>query len=313
MSTIVNVSIVAAIATLADAIWYTFGVRHTLTAGVIHGAVVFAAVGGALGAASGRMVTGLPVGTLAGVAGAASYYALATVLDQPTDGRAILIAWMLTWGSLAALEGRWLRAPDRRPWRQIGVRGLTAAVGAGLAFSLVMGVLWGPPPEGGRNYLVQFLAWVFAWGPGIAVLALGQSRSRVAIESSDSLHRSRAVGAASPVDDEPEPLESDASLTGIQLLELIDRGETVYVLDVRSEGEYAAGHVPGAVNVPFTQVAARMDEVPGTTHDILVVYCGHGPRAYIAASSLRRAGRRRITYMSGHWASWQAAGLRVER
>ena len=99
----------------------------------------------------------------------------------------------------------------------------------------------------------------------------------------------------------------------MELLERIDRGETLRILDVRSEGEFAAGHVPGAVNIPFTKLLSRMDDVPGTAGDELILYCGHGPRAYIAATALRHGGRKRIVYLSGHWAAWQDAGLRVER
>ena len=73
------------------------------------------------------------------------------------------------------------------------------------------------------------------------------------------------------------------------------------------------GHVPGAVNIPFNQVPSHVDAVPGTGGDELILYCGHGPRAYIAATALRRGGRTRIVYLNGHWAAWQDAGLRIER
>lgn len=103
------------------------------------------------------------------------------------------------------------------------------------------------------------------------------------------------------------------SITVAELLERINRGDTVRILDVRSNGEFASGHVPGAVNVPFTEVRSRMADVPGAAGDELIVYCGHGPRAYIAVAALRAAGRKRITYMSGHWSAWQKAGFRIER
>jgi hypothetical protein len=74
------------------------------------------------------------------------------------------------WLLLAALEGRWLRAPDRRGWVEIGMRGVVAAVAGGLAFVLVRNMLWGRPPAEGRNYVVQFAAWSFAWAPGLLAL-----------------------------------------------------------------------------------------------------------------------------------------------
>ena len=148
MKIIVGVFAVAAVATVGDAIWYTFGVRHTLVAGLVHGALLLTTVGAVLGAASGRLVKGLPIGTLAGIGGAASYYVLVALVDGRTYGPAIPIAWVLMWLMLAALDGRWLRVP-RRPWPAAARRGLTAAVLGGVAFYLVVNILWGRPPAGG--------------------------------------------------------------------------------------------------------------------------------------------------------------------
>jgi rhodanese-related sulfurtransferase len=287
-TSIIGVLVVAAAATAGDFIWYTYGVGHTMVAGLIHGAVLLTTVGAVLGAASGNVVRGLPIGTLSGIGGALSYYALVAIVDRRTYGAAIPLAWIIMWLLLAVFEGRWLRAPSRRTWAAIAGRGLAAAIIAGLAFYLVMNTLWGRPPEGGRNYAVQFVAWAFAWAPGLLILGLGGTRGAV---SSDG---TRAIGSD----------ELGARIAG---------GERPRILDVRSEAEFAAGHVPGAVNIPFNKVPFLGDAVPGTADDELIVYCGHGPRAYIAAAALRHAGRGRIAYLDGHWAAWQRAGLPVER
>ena len=67
--TIVAGIVVAAAATLGDFIWYTVGVRHTMVAGLVDGALLLTAVGGAIGTASGRLAKGLPLGTLPVLAG----------------------------------------------------------------------------------------------------------------------------------------------------------------------------------------------------------------------------------------------------
>jgi hypothetical protein len=170
MKTIVGIAAIAAAATLGDFIWYTAGVRHTMTAGLLHGALLLAVFGAVLGSASGRVVKGLPIGAVAGIGGALSYYALILVMDSRTYGAAIPGAWVIMWVLLAALEGRWLRAPDRRSWTEVAIRGAVAAVLGGLAFALVMNILWGRPPADGRDYLVQFAAWAFAWAPGLLAL-----------------------------------------------------------------------------------------------------------------------------------------------
>lgn len=184
VKTIVPILIVAAVATLGDYVWYTYGVRHSLVAGIIHGALVLTSVGLVLGLASGRPVKGLPIGTIAGIGGALSYYVLVAVMDPRTYGTAIPGAWIIMWLLLAALDGRWLQAPERRSWAEVAGRGLVAAVLGSIAFHLVLDTLWGRPPAGGRNYAVQFLAWAFAWAPGLLSLMLGgASRATPALRS----------------------------------------------------------------------------------------------------------------------------------
>jgi hypothetical protein len=78
------------------------------------------------------------------------------------------------WVLVALLDGRWLRAPQRRPWGEIAMRGMLAAVLSGIAFFLVLNTLWGRPPATGKNYFVQFAAWVVAWAPGLLALTLGR-------------------------------------------------------------------------------------------------------------------------------------------
>ena len=173
MITIIGVLVVAAVATVGDFIWYSYGVRHTIVAGLVHGALLLTAVGAVLGATSGRVLKGLPIGALAGVGGAASYYVLVAVMDRRTYGSAIPAAWVIMWLILAALEGRWLHTPQRRTWAAIAGRGLAAALIGGAAFYLVMNMLWGRPPGGDRNYVVQFFAWAFAWTPGLFALTRG--------------------------------------------------------------------------------------------------------------------------------------------
>jgi rhodanese-related sulfurtransferase len=97
------------------------------------------------------------------------------------------------------------------------------------------------------------------------------------------------------------------------LLDRIDRGGASTILDVRTPAEFAGGHVPGAVNVPFTSVLAGTDDVRAQMSETVVVYCGHGPRAWLAGAALRRRGYTGITYLRGHMAAWRRAGLREER
>jgi hypothetical protein len=169
---------VALVATLGDYTWYALHVRHSVLTGVIHGAVLLTTVGAVLGLDANRMWKGLPIGALAGVGGALAYYLLAAVVDRRPYGLAIPAAWVTVWLLLAVLDGRWLRAPARRSWAEIAIRGALAAVFSGVAFFLVLNTLWGRPPASGKNYAVQFGAWVIAWAPGLLALTARSPQRR---------------------------------------------------------------------------------------------------------------------------------------
>ena len=168
---LIGIVIVAAVSTIGDYVWYEIGVEHRMWAGILHGAVLLTAVGGALGAATGRTLAGLPIGAVAGVAGALTYYALAPFIRSA----AMMVAWASLWVMLAILDGRLVRRA-KRPLRQCLVQGATAALLSGVTFYLVVASLWGRAPAGGRNYLLQFAMWTIAWAPGI--LAIGQELAR---------------------------------------------------------------------------------------------------------------------------------------
>ena len=67
---------VALVATIGDYIWFEYGVRHTATHGVLHGAALLLAVGLVLGQQAGRWIRGAVGGVLAGVGGALAFYAV---------------------------------------------------------------------------------------------------------------------------------------------------------------------------------------------------------------------------------------------
>lgn len=176
-TTVLGILAVAAVATAIDYAWYEYGIRHRMSAGVIHGVVLLTAVGVVLGVARGRVWRGVPLGALSGLGGALTYYLLIAVMDGRPYGTAIPAAWIAMWLILAALDGRWLRVPPR-PWSAVAARGLAAAVLGAVAFYLVLQTLWGRPPATGRNYLVQFLAWAFAWAPGLIALTIADRVDR---------------------------------------------------------------------------------------------------------------------------------------
>ncbi len=60
------------------------------------------------------------------------------------------------------------------------------------------------------------------------------------------------------------------------------------LIDVRAPEEFAAGHIPGAINIPLDELRARLPEVPKGRP--IAVYCQVGQRGYLATRILLHAG-----------------------
>jgi rhodanese-related sulfurtransferase len=73
--------------------------------------------------------------------------------------------------------------------------------------------------------------------------------------------------------------------------------EEMVLLDIRTPAEFAAGHVPGALNVPLDEIRGRLKEVPRDRP--LAVYCGVGLRAYLACRILDQEGFRTANLSGG--------------
>ena len=82
------------------------------------------------------------------------------------------------------------------------------------------------------------------------------------------------------------------------------------VIDVRTANEYASGHIPGAVNIPFDEVAQRIAEVDAPNG--VALYCMVGPRARKGEAALLAAGHTAVFHLDGGLAAWKQAGLPVE-
>ena len=98
-------------------------------------------------------------------------------------------------------------------------------------------------------------------------------------------------------------------MTPQELHDLIQSGKSPVIVDVRSGLEYRAGHVPGAVHVPFWSALWRTDEIPKSGQAPVVVYCAHGPRASLAGWALKLAGITNVVHMKGHMTGWHRLRL----
>lgn len=100
----------------------------------------------------------------------------------------------------------------------------------------------------------------------------------------------------------------------VQAAELLERAKKglVTVLDVRPSEEYAAGHLPGAINVPVGKLEGFLTKLPKRKE--VVAYC-RGPyclMSFDAVEVLRKRGWKARRLQDG-FPEWRAAGLPVER
>jgi len=117
-----------------------------------------------------------------------------------------------------------------------------------------------------------------------------------------------SVTAAAFAED-PEPTNAP-SISAAELHARHESGAAPAVIDVRTPEEYASGHIPGAVNIPFDEVTERIAEIDAP-HGV-ALYCMVGPRARKGESALLAAGYDKVFHLEGGLAAWQAAGFSVE-
>lgn len=81
-------------------------------------------------------------------------------------------------------------------------------------------------------------------------------------------------------------------------------------VDVRTPAEYKQGHIPGAINIPISDIKIRMQEIPNDKQ--VYVYCRSGHRAGKASVILAKHGFN-VENIPESMNGWQAAGYPVEK
>jgi len=165
----------------------------------------------------------------------------------------------------------------------------------------------------------QFASWSGTLLPaegGVVLVADGETEvgearvrlSRVGIERVDGF----LAGGIAAWQRAGLSLTSLSHITVSDLHERLPREPALQVLDVRRPAEYAAGHLPRAVNVPLDRLAAGED-VPLDTSGPIAVVCAGGYRSSAAGSLLQRRGLANLINVVGGTAAWAQAGYEVVR
>lgn len=95
---------------------------------------------------------------------------------------------------------------------------------------------------------------------------------------------------------------------GVIFAEQIPKDEwpKMLVIDARDAGQFAKGHIPGAINMDWRQVLARRSEIPKDKS--VLIYCNTGSLSAQAGFALRVAGWENVRILQGGMEEWKAKG-----
>ena len=108
--------------------------------------------------------------------------------------------------------------------------------------------------------------------------------------------------------------QTESAVSAQELQRRLVAGQAAYLLDVRTPGEYAGAHVPGAKLIPLDELDATVfcRERNGDCSPVYVL-CQSGGRARRAIEKLERGGVRGCVFVEGGIQAWVDAGLPVNR
>lgn len=97
-------------------------------------------------------------------------------------------------------------------------------------------------------------------------------------------------------------------VTAAQVIEMLNSGQAITIVDVREESEWSAGRVEGAIHLGKGIIERDIEDVVPDNQTVLVLYCGGGYRSALAADALHRMGYVHAVSMAGGWREWNEAG-----
>jgi rhodanese-related sulfurtransferase len=140
-------------------------------------------------------------------------------------------------------------------------------------------------------------------------LESGADRVQLPAPSSQAVAAAEAYAAKLAAEDGVRSLDV-AGLDGVMARR---QAETIYLVDVRTREEYAAGHIPGFRWFPGGQAVQRADDVAVVKNAAFVFACDGKARATVIASWYRQMGFREVYALDGGTRAWTAGGRSLER
>jgi rhodanese-related sulfurtransferase len=98
-----------------------------------------------------------------------------------------------------------------------------------------------------------------------------------------------------------------------QYKQLVSSRDPHLLIDVREDGEWAAGHAAGSIHLGKGIIERDIESKVPDKETTLVLYCGGGFRSALAGDALRQMGYASVISLDGGWRAYQSSGLPVEK
>jgi hydroxyacylglutathione hydrolase len=158
--------------------------------------------------------------------------------------------------------------------------------------------------------LVTWAGWVISFGSPL-ILVTGDAEEREAAVRQlirigyDDL-RGYLMGGFEAWEAETRRVSRVPVMPLQELAEHLEQGNAPVILDVRSDAEWRAGHLPHALHIEAGQLPSA--ELPFSKEELKVIHCGHADRSMVGISLLERRGFQNLVLLEGGYTGWQAAG-----
>lgn len=212
-----------------------------------------------------------------------------TAVYRGTQGTAIVGVFDRTAAMTGASEKTLRRAG--RPFRKVYIHPMhhagyypgAEAMSLKLLFDPATGRVLGAQAVGGQGVDKRIDVLAVAIQAGMTVLDLEEMELAYAPQygsAKDPINMAGFVASGLMRGEHPQ--------VDVETILAAPASEKPFLLDVRTATEYAAGHIPGAVNIPVDELRARLSELPRDRR--IAAYCQVGQRGYIATRILLQAG-----------------------
>ncbi len=111
----------------------------------------------------------------------------------------------------------------------------------------------------------------------------------------------------------PQALSGGLKMINIKDAILLMNRESCVILDVRSEEKYKLGHIPNAINIPFSKFPDSIDDLKKYSKKTILVYCGSGNSSGKAMRLISQKGFPSTMSIEGGFSEWVKLQLPVSQ